>query len=179
MRTSFQQVALLGLLAGICVLTQGSAAMGQLLGRRNPQPRAKPPTHLEIPVLDKIKISVDPKATGDALRLQQEIALQFSRQSFYPQERRREYAWIEPRPADGRMGLWLNGWLGNLEKVTKTSDGWLVRVVVWPRFANGGHASRVIENGLYIEEYSYIDGVLAFEQAIAPKYPGRPLGVTW
>lgn len=179
MRKSFQQVALLGLLAGMCELTQGNAAMGQLFGRRNPQPPAKPPTHLERPVLDKLEVSVDPKATGDALKLQQEIARQFSRQSFYPQERKREYAWIAPRPADGRMGLWLSGWRGNIERVTKTSDGWLVRVVVWPRFANGGHPIRRIENGLYIEEYRYNDDVLNFRQAIEPSNPGRPLGVTW
>ncbi|WP_406698395.1 hypothetical protein V5E97_05985 [Singulisphaera sp. Ch08] len=181
MHLSFHRVIFGGVLAGLCVLTQGSAAMGQgqLLGRRPPQSATNPPTHLGEPILDKIAISVAPNATGDALKLQQQIAEKFARQSFCPQQRKREYAWIAPRPDDGRLGLWLYGWSGNIADMTKTSDGWLVRIVVWPRFANGGHPSRRIENGLYAEEYQYIDGKLSFQQAILPKNPELPLCVTW
>lgn len=181
MRRSIRKVPLLGLLAGICTLATEPSARGQqlILGRRLPQPSARPTTQLPVPVLDRIKIDEKPEARGDGLKLRHELAEQFSRQSFDLQERRREYAWIAPRPADGRMGFWLSGWTGSIETMTKTDNGWLVRVAVWPCIANGGHPVRRVVDGLYLEEYVYHEGRLAFQRAIAPKYPGRPLCVTW
>lgn len=179
MFTYGRSTAMLGLFAWICALAQGSTTLGQTpfahKDARSWKPRARPAT----PVLDRIRISVDPPATGSPLKLQHEIALQFSRQSFDPPERRKEYAWVDPRPADGKIGLWLTGWWGVIETVTKSSDGWLVRISVWPDFANGGHAVRRMEDGRYAEVYQFVDGRLHFQEAILPKNPGRPLGVTW
>ena len=68
----------------------------------------------------------------DALKLQQEIAAQFSRQSLCPEARIKEFAWVEPTPQPGRISSGIYGWYGRIEKTTKTSDGWLVDVVGAP-----------------------------------------------
>jgi hypothetical protein len=51
--------------------------------------------------------------------------------------------------------------------------------MVWPRFANGGHESRLIENGLEADGDNFVDGNLGFQQAVMPKNPSCPLITTW
>jgi len=178
MGASSGRIDSLVLMTWLCVTLHGSTAIGQLRVPKTPQPDSAK-KQIGMPILDKIELSVDSAATGDALKLQQEIASQFARQSFCPPERMKEYAWVEPRPPDGRIGLWLTGWWGIIEKTTKTQDGCLVRVTVEPRFANGGHAVRRISDGSYCEVYRFVDGALVFLEAVAPPNGGRPLVITW
>ncbi len=179
MRACLPLPAVLVFLAVTCASLQGSVA-GEFFKRRmNDRSPAKRPTHLGHPKLDTMKVSVEKGAKGEDLKVQQEIVELFSRQSFYPKERRSEYAWIEQRPADGLIGLWLNGWKGTIEDLTKTSDGWIVKVSVWPTFANDGHAYRHLKNGIYTEEYKLSNNSLSFVKAHEPKNPGQPIGVSW
>jgi hypothetical protein len=171
--------SMLGLFSCIFALAQGIAAPAQYVLRQKATQPPRAQEQLTSTGLDRLQISVDPAGTRIPQRLQQQIVRQFSRQSFCPPERRNEYAWVEPKPADGKIGLWLTVWRGIIENVTETSDGLLVKVSVWPRFANGGHPVRRIKDGAYEEVYRLSDGRLQFQHAIFPKNPGRPLAVTW
>jgi hypothetical protein len=177
MRKHWQRMAVLGSLVAISVLMQSHVATAQM--QRTPQiPRRLSHPNPDQPVIDRIEIISYRPATGDRLKSQQEIALQFSRQSLCPEERIKEFAWVTPTPERGRISSGIYGWFGGIEKMTRTLDGWLVSVAVHPRLTNGGTA--IYQNGdQYVETYEYSAGSLRFLKANVPPPGGRPRPVTW
>jgi hypothetical protein len=174
---SWQRMRVLGFLAGISVLMQVDVATAQTLRTRPIPPKPSVPNPAQ-PVLDRIKITCDSARSEYALKLQQEIAAQFARQSLCPEARIKEFAWVTPKPEPVQISSGIYGWTGRIEKTTRTLDGWLVNVAVFPRLTNGATAI-YYHNELYIENYEYTAGSLRFLNANEPPPGGRPRGMTW
>jgi hypothetical protein len=175
---------LCSVVALLLAFTHSPGALAQLLGNRQrplpSNPRSSTENKRGVPSLSRlaITVSVSTRDTKDTVELHRSIADQFARQDLCPKERLSHYSWIDKTPGRTSKSPLLSGWFGAIEKVTKTPDGWLVRVTVEPRLANGGTVVHSAEDR-YIETYKLTNGSLRFVESIGPAGVNRPHVITF
>lgn len=135
----------------IQVITQGSLS---------------PETQAELAARQREKYAyrgtqIQTTAIGEKLTLHTKIAGAFAKQDPQPPERRQLFAWCLQHP-----GVVLTGWSGNIQEVTKSTSGWLVKVRLAPRIAGIGAVSFTPD--YCIETWVYNDGDLRFVSTVRP-----------
>ncbi len=114
------------------------------------------------------EVVVDPKRKGAALRLHEEVAKAFTRQSPQPKERSSHFQWIDAH----RPRLSIASWQCRLQGVEKRDgkDGWIVTVVVAPVLNVGGAAAPLDQ---FSERYILTSGTFRFVDGNGPSTPHR------
>ena len=140
----------------------GLVALSLLIGATPPAAKGDPAKTRPTEVV------VNPKLNGAALRLHEEVAKAFTRQSPQPRERSSHFQWID---AHGPR-LSIASWQCRLQGVEKRDgkDGWIVTVVVAPVLNVGGAAA---PGDVFSERYIFTHGTFRFVDGNGPATPHR------